>query len=125
MERVRWEEYKGKKLLFIDYSNLHANIPSEKQQVLQCIQAARAATEKEKGPIRFLSYVQSSSLDKEIMASLKDFAAYTNGNGFVEKECVVGISPLQSMFVSTINLFSKAKLTVFDTLEKAKDWLVT
>jgi hypothetical protein len=125
VERVRWEEYKGKKILFIDYSNLHATIPSEKEQILTCIKTAREATEAKKGKILFLSYVQSSSLDKDVMSSLKEFAAFTNQNGFVDKECVVGISSLQSMFVNTINLFSKAKLTIFDTVEKAKDWLVS
>jgi hypothetical protein len=123
MERVRWEEHKGRKILVIDYSNLRATKESEKAQILDCISAARAIVAETKGRILFLSYVHESSLDKEIMTALKDFAAYTNENRFVEKECVVGISALQKMFVNTINLFSKAKLVIFDDVLAAKEWL--
>ncbi len=40
-----------------------------------------------------------------------------------EKECEVGISELQKMLVSMINLMSKAKLVMFDTVEEGLECL--
>ncbi len=125
MERVHWEEYKGKNILVIDYSNLRAGVPAEKEQILGCIKSARAITEQKKDKILFLSYVYKTAADNDVMTALKEFAAFTNTNGYVEKECVVGISPIQKIFINTINIFSKAKLVVFDALDEAKDWLVS
>jgi hypothetical protein len=123
MERVRWEEHKGKKILILDYSGLKAGNPEEKRQILDVIAKAWEITEKKEGKILFLSYVANSSADNEIMAKLKEFASFANGSGKVDKECVVGISPIQKIFINTINMFSKAKLVVFNGMEEAKEWL--
>ncbi|GEM_PF-5701225 len=125
MERVRWEEHKGKKILVLDYSGLKAGKVDEKQQLLDVIRQAYDVVGQQNEKIRFLSYVANSSADNDIMARLKEFAAFCNSNGKVDKECVVGISPLQKIFVNTINMFSKAKLVIFDTVDQAKEWLVS
>jgi hypothetical protein len=125
VERVRWEDHKGKKILFLDYSGLRAANPSDKKQIQACINTAKDIVAEKKGKVLFLSYVHEAFLDKDVMAWLRDFAAFTNGNGYVEKECAVGVSALQKVFVTTINLFSKAKLVIFDTVDQAKDWLVS
>lgn len=125
MERVRWEEHKGKKILVLDYSGLKAGNPEEKRQILDVIAQATEVTEKHGEKILFLSYVANSSADNDIMARLKDFASFANGSGKVDKECVVGISSIQKIFINTINMFSKAKLVIFDKMEEAKEWLVS
>jgi hypothetical protein len=124
MDRVQWIEHKGTKILLLDYSGLNAKIPEQKQAVLDVIAKAREITAAYEGKILFLSDVTGSQSDTELVDALRDFAGYTASSGKVEKECVVGIAGLQKMLVTMINLMSKSKLIIFNTLEEGKNYLV-
>jgi hypothetical protein len=43
----------------------------------------------------------------------------------VSRQSICRSSNAQKVFVTTINLFFKATLVVFDTVDQAKDWLVS
>ncbi len=126
MERVRWEDYKGKKILVIDYSELKAIKPEEKKCILDTIEKAiEVSASKKGGKILFLTIAINSQADSDIMDALKGFAKFTADNNLVEKECVVGISSLQKILLSGVNLFSGGKLRPFDTLDQAREWLTS
>jgi uncharacterized protein YjgD (DUF1641 family) len=124
MERISWVEHKGKKILFIDYTNLRSTIPEEKAETLDVIKRVKDLAEESKGKILFLSDVTNATPDKDVLDALKDLATFTNSRQIVEKECVVGLSSMQKVLMNIINLVSKAKLTMFGTVQEAKDWLV-
>ncbi len=124
MERVSWIEHKGKKILYLNYSGLRAPLPADKKIILGIIEQGKALTRTSAEKIRFLSDVTNTVSDKEVIDALKEFANYTSGLGKMEKECAVGVSGLQKTLVSMINLMSRAKLKMFDTVEEAKEWLV-
>jgi hypothetical protein len=124
MDRVQWTEHKGKKILYLDYSGLRAKNPEEKKIVFAVIARAHEITEAHTGKILYLSNVTNTQSDNEIVDALREFAIYTASSGKVEKECVVGVNGVQKVLVNMINLMSKSKLTMFDTLEPARDWLV-
>jgi len=125
MERVIWKTHNGKKFLYINYSNLSAVNPAQKQEIFDTIRLAWEAVEStapdEK--IRFLSDVTNTTSSPDIMTKIKEFAAYTTANDKVEKECVVGISAIQKILVAGVNMFSKTKLVMFDSIGDASDWL--
>lgn len=125
MERVIWKTHNGKKFLYINYSNLSAANPAQKQEIFDTIKLAWDTVEStapgEK--IRFLSDVTNSTSSPDIMNKIKEFAAYTTANDRVEKECVVGISAIQKILVAGVNMFSKTKLVMFDSIGDAADWL--
>jgi hypothetical protein len=125
MERVVWKTHNGKKILYINYSNLSAVNPAQKKEIFDTIQTAWDVVEStapdEK--IRFLSDVTNTTASPDIMKKIKEFAAYTTANGKVEKECVVGISGIQQILVAGVNMFSKTKLVMFDSIGEATDWL--
>jgi hypothetical protein len=124
MERVTWIEHKGKKILYVNYSKLMAAKPDQKQEILDTIKKARGIASGSAEKIRFLSDVTDARANTEVMNALKEFAAFTNANNKVEKECVVGVRGIQKILLSGINAFAKSKLVMFDDIEEAKDWLV-
>jgi DNA polymerase elongation subunit (family B) len=124
MERVRWVEHKGKQILYIDYTNLRASIPEQKTQAMETIKKVKEIADGLNSKTLFLSDVTNSIPDQQILDELKKLAAYTNAKQIVEKECVVGVSSIQKVLMNIINFVSRAKLTMFDKPEEAKDWLV-
>ena len=124
MDRVQWKKYKDKKILYVNYSKLIFRNPLEKKEILDTINKAREVVAATDEKIRFLSDVTDSVADKDIIQALKDFAKYTASSNKIEKECVVGITGIQKVIVSSINLFAKSKLVIMDDLQKGMDWLV-
>jgi len=123
MERVRWEEHKGKKIFVADYSGLHAIKPEEKKEMLDAIKKAEDLSATLSVKTLFLTNAANAQADAEIMDALKKFAAFTNKKQIVAKECVVGISGIQKILLNAVNLFSGGKMRSFDTIELAKEWL--
>ena len=125
MERVRWETYKGKKILYLDYSSLKAANPEHKKIILEVIKMARDVSAQQKEPVLYLSDVTNTQANGEVMAALKEFARFTNERKVVGKECVVGTNALQTVLLNAINLFSGGSIKPFATAEQAKEWLAT
>ncbi len=124
MERVRWVTHKGKKILYLDYTGLRATKPEEKKIVLGIIAEATAIARRSAEKIRFLSDVTDTVSDKEVVNALQEFGRTTTSLDKVDRECAVGVSGVQKALVTMINLVSKTKLVMFDTADKAMDWLV-
>jgi hypothetical protein len=125
MERVFWKTHNGKKILYINYSNLSAVNPAQKQEIFDTIKMAWDVVESTPPGERilFLSDATNTKASPDIMKKIKEFAAYTTANGKVGKECVVGISGIQQILVAGVNMFSKTKLIMFDSVGEALDWL--
>jgi hypothetical protein len=125
MERVFWKTHNGKKILYINYSNLSAVNPAQKQEIFDTIKTAWDVVESSASGERilFLSDATNTKASPDIMKRIKEFAAYTTANGRVEKECVVGISGIQQILVAGVNMFSKTKLITFKSIGEALDWL--
>ncbi len=124
MDRVRWIEHGGKKVLLIDYSGLHASIPEEKKTVFDCMARGRELTDAAEGKILYLSDVTNTQSDNEIVDGLREFAIYTSSRGKIEKSVVVGLAGMQKMLVNMINLMSDAKRVMRDTRAEGLDYLV-
>jgi hypothetical protein len=123
MDRVQWIEHNGKKILYLNYTGLRAKNPEEKKVVLAIIKEATAIAAASRERILFLSDVTNTVSDTDVVDALREFGHFTSSHGKVEKECVVGVTGLQKALVSMLNLMSKTKLVIFDTLEQAKDYL--
>jgi hypothetical protein len=124
MERIRWVDHKGKKILYIDYSEIRASVPEQKAVALETIKKVRETMESLSAKTLFLSDVTNATPDKECLDLLKELAAYANSKQIVEKECVVGLSSMQQVLMNIVNYLSRAKLKMFTKKEEAMDWLV-
>jgi hypothetical protein len=124
MDRVKWIEHKGKKILYIDYSNLQSSVPAQKAEALELMKQVRKVFEGLNEKTLFMSDVTDAVPDKDTLNGLKELAGFANGKQIVARECVVGMSSMQKVLMNVINFVSKAKLTMFDSIEEAKEWLV-
>ncbi len=123
MERVRWIEHKGKKILSIDYTELKSSIPAQREEIRATLAKVMETVKELKEKTLFLTDATNAVPDKDALEELKKIAAYTNSHGIVEKECIVGLSNIQNVLMNVINFVSKAKLSMFSSRDKALDWL--
>jgi hypothetical protein len=123
MERVRWIEHKGKKILLFDYTGLKATIPEQKAEIRATLVKVMETVKGLKEKTLFLTDATDAVPDKDSLDELKKIAGFTNSNGLVEKECIVGLANVQQVFMHIINLVSKAKLSMFGSRDKALEWL--
>lgn len=118
VERVRWIEHKGKKIIYHDLSNLHTD---------EAIKVLR----------QFEQLVMENKDNPELV-SLTDFTdALIFGDAFDEvkriaklvrpilkKRAVIGITGVKKVLYKAANIFaSGAPSKMFNTMEEAKDYL--
>jgi hypothetical protein len=122
-ERVNWITHKGKQILYIDYTGLKT--PKDTDIILKTIEAAKKIVENSQENLLFLSNATDASTNIEVMNELKQFAAYCKQKDIVKKECIIGIAGLKKVLLNAVNTFAKSSLKTFETLEEAKDWLIS
>ena len=119
-ERIKWITYKNKQILFLDYTNLNYQRPEEMYAVFD---EARDFILKKAGTnILLLIDVAGSYADSNTIKRLKEDGKLEKH--LIKKEAVIGISGLKLTFVKAISVFANIGIEVFDSSEKAKDWLV-
>jgi len=120
MERVHFIQHKNRQILYIDYSNL-----AKPAEVLPVIATLFDLVKTLKSKQLFLSNATNGSADKDTMAALKEVAKYCNDNKLVEKECIVGVTGIKKVLLTAVNAFARSNIVMFNTMDEAKDWLVT
>jgi hypothetical protein len=116
MERVKFVEHKGKKILLVNMSNCLEN------EVLAVIEDAKKiiAVQPEKS-LLILTDVTHSRYNAAVVAAMQ---MYTRGNKkFVKASAVVGVNAIKKIIFNKIMEASERELNAFETIEKAKDWL--
>ena len=116
MDRVKFIEHKGKRILHLDFSHFKA------EQVLPVIEQARAiiAAQPPKS-VYTLTDVTESGFNSKVSDSLKEFVAHNKP--FVAASAVVGVTGLKQIILNAVMKFSGRHLHAFDSLDQAKDWL--
>lgn len=119
MERVRFIEHGGRRILLFDFSNIWSVAEGAK-----VIDGARAfvAGLPQKGDLLTLVDVKESAFDDRVVARLKELGAHNRP--WVLAGAVVGMSGMQKIMFRLINSFNGRKLAAFDTREHAQEWLV-
>jgi hypothetical protein len=118
MASIRWEEHKGKKILYMDFAY------SKYSEILQAIQEATEIIEKEPAfSILGLVDVRQSPFNREVATGLKDFASHNKP--YMKVSAVVGVEGIKMVIFNAVLKFTGRKnLVLKDTIEEAKDWLV-
>ena len=123
-DRLKFITHKGKKILYIDYTNLKAIKPEEKQILLDTIAELKNEAPNLTEPTLFLTDARNSSANSEVMSALKDVAAFIKPLNVVKKECIVGVEGIKKTLLNFVNFFARSNVIPFKTLEKAKEWLI-
>jgi hypothetical protein len=112
-------EHKGKKILFLDFSNNNFI-----EEYIAIIDAAKLwFKNKEPRSALTLTDVTNAHFNAEILTLLKELTLHNKP--YVKAGAVIGITrPLAKLAYNTVMAFSKRTLPIFDTQDEAKDWLI-
>jgi len=117
MERVRFIEHNGKKILFLDFSRISA------QTVLSVIVEAKAVIRTQPPrSVLTLSDVTGAGFNEEVTQAMKDFVVHNKP--YVTAAAVVGANGFRQVILNSVMWFSGRRLHAFSTADEAKDWLV-
>ncbi len=115
-ERIKWIDYKGKKILFSDMSNAQGDELLEatkeyRDKVLAC----------PPGPILVLLDFTNAKMDKEAVGIAYDVEKQEKEKGIDKTAACIGMTGMKKVIVQGV----KRDLHLANSLEEAKDWLAT
>jgi len=117
MERIKFIQQSGKKLLFLDFSNCNV------EELLEAIDEAKTIIKTQpENSLLILTDVTNARFNEEVSRKMKEFT--THNKPYVKESAVVGVIGLKKIILDAVMLFSNRKLHTFDTIEQAKDWLI-
>lgn len=118
MERTRFIEHGGKRILLLDFTDL------DPRTALPVIAQARDLVARQTPDQSLLTCtdVTGASYDQKVIDALKELSAHNKP--YVRASAVVVESGLKRALISLVALFSKRKLHPVPTRAEALDWLV-
>ncbi len=118
MDRVNVIKHNGKEILHLDFSNCTVD------EVVSIVQKAKAVISRmPEGSVLTLTDVTETHFNEYVSRLMKEFVAHNKP--YVKASAVVGITGLKKIIFEAVMRFSKRKLSPFQTIEEAKDWLST
>ena len=116
MERVQFIQHKGKKILHLNFADCKAD------EVLVVIDQAKAAIRTQaQQSVLTLTDVTNTAFNSKVSDAMKEFVMHNKP--YVAASAVVGVTGLKQIIYNAVMKFSGRKLTAFDSLAEAKDWL--
>ncbi|HSU15447.1 STAS/SEC14 domain-containing protein [Longimicrobium sp.] len=117
MERTRFIDHGGHRILLLDYSNIR-----HPQEAVDAIHhSMREVAKHPPGSLRVLTNVRDARYNAAVLQALKELAAHNAP--YVKASAIVGMSGLHRIAYQAVILFSRRKIQTFDTQEQALDWL--
>jgi hypothetical protein len=120
MDRVRFIEHKGKRIILLDFSGMVDPV----QGMAVIAEATRCVgTQPVGGGTLTLTDVTDTRYTREIIEAFKEMTV--RNRPIVKAAAIVSTSTLHRAAISMVALFSRRKLEVFDSRAQALDWLAT
>jgi len=114
---INWMEHKGKKILYIDYSN------QTKEDTIKMLDDVKEVFLKLDEKVLVLDNFEGCFASDEFMKKAKEY-----GKEYFapkkKKAAALGINGIKKILLSAFNTFSSDKLVPFDTKEEALEYLV-
>ena len=116
--RMKWITYKGKDILYEDYTNLTGN------QIAQLVPAITKITlDKEYKDILLLLDFSNSFANKEATNAFGESGKISKDS--LKKTAVLGITGVKKVLLNFVNKVSKVDAKPFKSDEEAKEWLIS
>jgi len=118
--KSRWMEHNGKRVFIADFSHFGDDSTSLKKEANEVI---KILSKEPPDSTLVISNIDWTTATLNNIKVLMDILPITNQ--FVRKRCAIGTTGMSWRFVETLNQATgKAKLSQFQTLEEALDWIV-
>lgn len=112
--------HKGKEIVYFNFAAMNGSDPKTFAEAILSTSGFLA----ERGPGQLtLSNVKDIVESPEVVKAFKEISALNKP--FRKKAAVIGLSNTKRIVLNAINWFSKSSLKPFETLEEAKDYLVS
>jgi hypothetical protein len=120
MERTRFIEHHGHRLVLLDLSGI-----GDEATLLAEVQKAREFFDRlpPDGNLLTLTHTTGSSYSRAAVDALRELTR--SNRDYVRAGAVVTDAQLHRMVITTLALVVKRNLKAFSELEEAKDWLIT
>jgi hypothetical protein len=119
MERTRFIEHKGRRILLLDYSGIR-----DPQEALSEVKRSMEFVARQpRNSLRVMTYVRDARYNAAVLQAMKELAAHNAP--YVKASAVVGMSGLHRIAYQAVILFSKRNIKTFDDQPEALEWLAT
>ena len=116
MARIQKIQYKGKEILYVNYSGLR------EKEMIQLLNKVEGIILADNRPHLQLVNITDSFATSGYMAAVKEFGA--NTQHLTHKAAIIGISGVKGLLLKSYNFVSGSKLIAFSTEKEAKEYLV-
>src|SRR5690349_21356414 len=118
MQRIRFIEHRGVRVLLTDYSP-----PITEAEGLAAMdECRRLVAQQPLQSLLLLTNVTGAYFNTRAVQGLKDLAAHNSP--YVRRSAVVGVSGLQKIIYQAVQRFAKRDIVLFSARQDALDWLV-
>lgn len=118
MERTRFIEHKGKRILLLDY----AGVRDPDEALREVAHSKQVVAQQPPGSLLVMTLVRDARYNAAVLQAMKDLAAHNAP--YVKHSAVVGMSGLHRIAYQAVMVFSKRSIKTFDQEAEALDWLV-
>jgi hypothetical protein len=122
MNGASFVEYKGKQIYYVDYSNIKTN-----EEFLSIISQTNAFREKVKASgkkdLLMLVDISGSYVYGEVLDAIQKSGKITKQ--LTAREAIVGVTGGKKILLKIVQTVTNMNFRVFDTVNEAKDWLVS
>ena len=119
MERTRFTEHQGHRILLLDYAGVR-----DPDEALRAIAHSKQVVYSQPpGSLLVMTLVRDARYNAAVLQGMKELAAHNAP--YVKASAVVGMSGLHRIAYQAVILFSKRNIKVFDQEPEALAWLVT
>ena len=119
MERTRFIEHRGKRILLLDYAGMR----DPQEAIREVRHSMEVVAQQPKSSLLVLTQVRDARYNAAVLQQMKELAAHNAP--YVKASAIVGMSGLHRIAYQAVILFSKRNIRVFDTDEEALEWLAS
>lgn len=119
MERVKYIDHSGKKVLLFDFSNV-----KDCTEMYEVFDKAKAAVAKEKPKtVRMLTDVSNAHYNIDVVQEFKNWSKFNTP--FALASAVIGASGVKKVFLDAVIKFTGREVKTFDGKDEALNWLAS
>jgi len=118
MDRTRFVDHKGTRILHFDYSGLR----DPEEAIAEIRRSMEIAARQPPRSLLAMTTVRDARYNTAVLQALKELASHNEP--YVKASAVVGMSGLHRIAYQAVILFSRRQIKTFDREEEAMDWLV-
>jgi hypothetical protein len=118
MEKYQFITYKGKRILYIDFSNCKS------EEVIELFEKSKPVFKSQPpNSVLVLDNITNARFNTEVMKGLGEFMLHNKP--YVRAAAIIGANDMAKVMLLGGERAAKRSLEVFDTELAAKDWLVS